>query len=85
MRGNTFVYPSYKTSTPDWWQGVVGYGYTAALTGDFKFFIWGEYGTRTGTGNTLKLWYCITLWVSRRRVTSTGGTGECEQLDASCD
>ncbi|CEL53173.1 hypothetical protein RSOLAG1IB_11305 [Rhizoctonia solani AG-1 IB] len=41
MRGNTFVYPSYETSTPDWWQGVVGYGYIAALTGDFKFFVWG--------------------------------------------
>ncbi|EUC54347.1 hypothetical protein RSOL_041410, partial [Rhizoctonia solani AG-3 Rhs1AP] len=27
-------------STPEWWRGVVAYGYVAGLTGDYRFFIW---------------------------------------------
>ncbi|KAG8734338.1 hypothetical protein FRC11_005325 [Ceratobasidium sp. 423] len=39
VKDGRFVYPTY--GVPDeWWQGVVAYGYVAALTGEFKYFIW---------------------------------------------
>ncbi|KDN38055.1 hypothetical protein RSAG8_09740, partial [Rhizoctonia solani AG-8 WAC10335] len=44
VKDGKFVYP--KHSHPQhWWKGVLAYGYMAALTGDFKHFIWsGKWG-----------------------------------------
>ncbi|KAG8731044.1 hypothetical protein FRC11_005270 [Ceratobasidium sp. 423] len=45
LKDGKFVYPAFTTSTAEWWQGVEAYGYTAALTGDFRYFIWaGRWG-----------------------------------------
>ena len=45
MKGSKFVYPKYQLSTPEWWKNVVVYGYIAALTGNFRWFIWaGQWG-----------------------------------------
>ncbi|KAG8734413.1 hypothetical protein FRC11_014259 [Ceratobasidium sp. 423] len=39
VKNGRFVYPTY--GLPDeWWQGVEAFGYIAALTGDFKYFVW---------------------------------------------
>ncbi|KDN34643.1 hypothetical protein RSAG8_12268, partial [Rhizoctonia solani AG-8 WAC10335] len=40
IKNNEYVYPRYQDSTPAWWKDVVAYGYIAALTGDFRYFIW---------------------------------------------
>ncbi|GAB1526334.1 hypothetical protein RhiTH_009501 [Rhizoctonia solani] len=40
MRDGKYVYPEYNVCTSKWWKGVVAYGYTAALTGNFKYLVW---------------------------------------------
>ncbi|CUA72100.1 hypothetical protein RSOLAG22IIIB_10080 [Rhizoctonia solani] len=40
LKDGQYVYPNYETSTPEWWKGVVAYGYVAALTGEHRFFVW---------------------------------------------
>ncbi|KAG8734418.1 hypothetical protein FRC11_014264 [Ceratobasidium sp. 423] len=38
-KGGRFVYP--RADLPSsWWDGVTAFGYTAATTGDYRYFIW---------------------------------------------
>ncbi|CAE6420448.1 unnamed protein product [Rhizoctonia solani] len=39
VKDGRFVYPTYGLPKR-WWNGVLAFGYMAALTGDFKHFIW---------------------------------------------
>ncbi|KAG8691592.1 hypothetical protein FRC11_000302 [Ceratobasidium sp. 423] len=54
-KDNKFVYPTYELSTPEWWDGVTVYGYTAALTGDFKYFIWSGHWEEDYPGKHLEV------------------------------
>ncbi|KAB5589097.1 hypothetical protein CTheo_7459 [Ceratobasidium theobromae] len=39
LKDKNFVYPT-SVRDEDWWTGVTAYGYAAALTGEYKWFIW---------------------------------------------
>ncbi|KAB5589094.1 hypothetical protein CTheo_7456 [Ceratobasidium theobromae] len=39
VRNGKFVYPT-RDKSENWWIGVEAYGYVAAVTGDYKWFIW---------------------------------------------
>jgi hypothetical protein len=39
VKNGRFVYPTFD-KPEEWWTGVVAYGYAAALTGEYRYFIW---------------------------------------------
>ncbi|EUC54337.1 hypothetical protein RSOL_039610, partial [Rhizoctonia solani AG-3 Rhs1AP] len=53
-KGSKFVYPRADYPTK-WWEDVTAFGYTASVTGDFRYFIWAGQWNQSFSGKHIEV------------------------------